>query len=120
MKKKLKKTNGVEGSIFGKSLSESILKSLSRRFPGEPLKIIGRYMKTEIDVRIALTESDLQAGNWALARKEFSKISGMSLDEILDEKDMKALKEYLKKKNPERKIITQVYKNLRNRILFKI
>jgi len=120
VKKRLKKTAGVVGSVFGLKLSSQIVNALSKRFPGEPLKILGKFVSTEIDVRIALAESDIKAGRWVEARKSFSKVMGMSLEEVLDEKDLKAMKQYLKEKSAERKAIALVYKNLRNRILFKI
>jgi len=120
MKKRLRKTSGIEGSIFGSKLSNQIVTSLGRRFPGEPLKILGKFISTEIEVRVALAKSDIEAGNWVEARKGFSKIISMSLDDVLDEKDLKAVKQYLKEKSAERKSIAGVHKSLRNRILFKI
>jgi len=44
----------------------------------------------------------------------------MGFGDILDEKDLKHLKEYSKGRSPERKAIARVYKNLRDLLLFRI
>jgi hypothetical protein len=111
-----KKTAGIEGSIFGKALSGRIVKSLHERFPAEPLKMLGKFMKTELEARIAISKSDEEVASWEEARKDFSPILVMSIDDVLDGKDLKATKAYLKKRSEERKAIAGVYKNLRERI----
>lgn len=114
-----KKSKGVEGSIFGPRLSRQIVEALDKRFPGEPLKILGRFTKTEIEARIALAKSDEEVENWEKARKEFSNTIGMSFEDVLSEKDLKTIKGYLKEKNKERKTVAEVYKNLRDMLIFK-
>jgi hypothetical protein len=115
-----KKPKGVEGSIFGLKMSDELVSSLSKRFPGEPLKVLGKFMKLEIEIKIALSKTDKEVERWENARKELSKITGMSFNDILDEKDQKALKEYAKGRNPEKKNIAKVYKNLRERLLYNV
>ncbi|MDD5111215.1 MAG: hypothetical protein PHG85_01565 [Candidatus Altiarchaeota archaeon] len=112
-----KKTEGVNGSVLGPKLSGSILSSLASRFPGEPLKIIGRYVRTEIDVRIALSKSDTETVRWENARKEFTCIIGMGFDDVLNKKDLNALKKYLKEKTTEHEAVAEVYKSLREKLI---
>lgn len=117
----VKKTHkGVDGSVFGPRLSRQIVGALDRRFPGEPLKVLGKFMKTEMEARIALSENDREVQKWLTARKEFSPILGMGFEDIMDEKDLKAVKEYLKNRTKERREITKVYKSLRDLLLFRI
>jgi len=108
-----KKILGVTGSVFGPQLSGRIASSLAKRFPGEPLKIIGRYVKTEIEVRIALSKSEAEVTRWENARKEFACIIGMGFDDVLNKKDLKALGKYLREKTTERDAVAEVYKSLR-------
>lgn len=101
-------------------MSGQIVGALDKRFPGEPLKVLGKYIKTELEVRIALSKSDTEVQKWLTARKEFNRILGMGLGDILDEKDLKTLREYLKKKPVERKAIAKVYRSLRDLLIYRI
>ncbi|MFH1126062.1 MAG: hypothetical protein V1703_02960 [Candidatus Altiarchaeota archaeon] len=111
---------GVENSVFGSKLSSQIVKALCKRFPGEPLKVLGRFIKTEFEVRITLAKDDQEIQQLENARKEFSKITGMGFEDILDKKDLKALKEYTKKPGKERKTISKVYQSLRKMLIISI
>lgn len=115
-----KKNKGVEGSVFGPKLSGRIVNALDKRFPGEPLKVLGKYIKTELEVRIAMCQSETEVEKWLTARREFSRILGMGFEDILNEEDLKALRAYLKKRTNERKAIAKTYRSLRDLLIFRI
>jgi hypothetical protein len=115
-----KTRHGVEGSVFGPKLSGQLVNALDKRFPGEPLKVLGKYIKTELEVRIALSQSETEVEKWLTARREFSKILGMGFEDILNEADLKALKTYLKRRTKERMSIAKTYRSLRDLLIFRI